>query len=91
MGAKAVELTLRLCLPHHLVHQLHDGGRVAPRVVAAQALTAEVIHHKLLRGHEDLRLGTAKAVDALLGVTDDEDAGRLCPATRARVAAEPGL
>ena len=73
-----------LILPRRLraLHGRVDGGyhlwRVAPRVVAAEQVAIQPLHDKLLRGDEHLRLGATKAVDALLGVAYDEDAG--CPA-----------
>ena len=50
-----------------------------------------MIHHELLSGDEHLRFSAAKAIDALLGVSHDKHAGRLRPAARTHVAAEPGL
>jgi hypothetical protein len=45
-----------------------------------------------LRGAEHARVGAAKAVDALLGVAHDEDAGRVQPAAAgAGVARQPGV
>ena len=91
MGAEVAVLTRRLCGGHGLVDGVDDAGRVAPRVVAAEPVAAQPVHHKVLRGTEHLRLGAAEAVDALFGVAHDKHAGALRPAARARVAAEPGV
>ena len=40
VDTKTLEFTLRLRLPHHPVHQLHDRFGIAPRVVATQAFAA---------------------------------------------------
>ena len=58
-------------------------------MVAAQEVTTKAIAHKCLCGDKDLRLGAAKAVDALLGVTHDEHAGRSRAPARARIARQP--
>jgi hypothetical protein len=88
--AKAARVALRLRGLHDLVHHSEHAPRVAPRVVAAEQVAAERRAHKVLRRDEHLRLGAAKAVDALLGVTHDEHAGRRT-AARARVARKPGV
>ena len=87
--AEACGLVLRLGLPHDGVDGGNHALRVAARVVAAQEVTTQAIAHKCLCGDKHLRLGPAKAVDALLGVAHDEHAGRGRPTTRARIARQP--
>ena len=87
--AEACGLVLRLGLPHDGVDGGNHALRVAARVVAAEQVAAQPIAHKGLRGDEHLRLGPAKAVDALLGVAHDEHAGRGRPTARARIARQP--
>jgi hypothetical protein len=89
--AVAVELARRLRRAHDGVDGLQHGGRVAARVVAGQQLAAQALG-EALRGAEHARVGAAKAVDALLGVAHDEDAGRVQPAAAgAGVARQPGV
>jgi len=88
---KARRLLLRLGLPHDGVDGGNHALRVAARVVAAQEVTTQAIAHKCLCGDKDLRLGAAKAVDALLGVAHDEHAGCGRAAARARIARQPGM
>ena len=45
-------------------------------MVAAEQIALQTLAHKILRRPEHLRLGTAKSVNALLGVAHDEHAGR---------------
>ena len=59
-------------LRHDRVHDGDDPGGVAPGVVAAEQIALQTVAHKGLGRLEYLRLGPAKAVDALLGVTHDE-------------------
>ena len=92
--AKAAGLVLRLGGAHGVVHGGDHARGVAARVVAAQQVPAQPALHKGLCGDEHLRLGAAKAVDALLGVAHDEHAGRLLAAgaaARARIARQPGM
>jgi hypothetical protein len=46
-------------------------------VVTAEQVATQPVAHEGLCGNEHLRLGTAKAVDALLGIAHDEHTGRL--------------
>ena len=72
---------------HHGVDGVYHPYRVAAGVVAGQQVAAQGVDHKGLRGDEDLWLGPAEAVNALLRVTHQEHAGgRPC----APVPAEPG-
>ncbi|MNX27287.1 hypothetical protein D3C86_573720 [compost metagenome] len=89
VGAVAVELAGRLRGQHRAVDEAHHGTRVAVRVVAVEQFAAEPFAHELLGGDEHLRLGSAEAVDALLGVAHDEHARRA--AARTRVGAEPAV
>ena len=86
MGAKAIKLCIGLRLLHHRIDQAHDGGRIAPGVVAAQQITPQGVGHKALRRLEHLRLGPAEAVNTLLGVTHQKHTGRL---TRTGIAGQP--
>ncbi len=90
VAAEVVVLATRLRLAHGLVDQRQHRRRIAARVVATEQVAAEVAH-ELLRGDEHLRLGAAKAVDALLGIADDEQAGRFAPAAGTGISAEPGV
>ena len=73
---------------HGGVHRGDDAAGVAARVVAAEHIAPQCLMHKGQRGLEHLRLGTAKAVNALLGVAHNEHAG--CRASAAaRIAAQP--
>jgi hypothetical protein len=73
---------------HGGVDGVYDRLGVAPRMVAAEQIAAQAVHHKGLRGAEHLRLGAAKAVNALFGVAHQKHAGRRA---RARVTDEPGI
>ena len=83
-------------LLHHRVDSMDHLGRVAPRVVATEQVAAQPCLHKNLGGFEHLGLGSAKTVDALFRVANDEDAGSQRAfaarrtATRARVTRQPG-
>ena len=90
VAAEVVVFALRLRRAHGLVDQFEHRGRIAARVVAAQQVAAKVTH-KGLRGDEHLRFGAAEAIDALLGVTDDEQAGCLRAAAGTGITAEPGV
>ena len=46
---------------------------IAPGVVAAKHVAPQALHNKFFGRHEHLRFRPAKAVNALLGVTHDED------------------
>ena len=72
-----------------MVDQADDAPRVAVRVVAAEQLAAESGAHEMLGGDEHLRLGAPEAIDALLGIADDEHARR--PRPGPAVAAQPGM
>ena len=89
--AKAIEAAVGLRLLHDGVDGTQHGGRVAARVVGGQALAAQGLHDELPRGGEHHGVGTAKAIDALLGVAHDEDAGRTGATARAGIARQPGL
>ena len=58
-------------------------------MVTAEQIATQAFLYKLLCRNEHLRLGTAEAVNALLGVTHDKHRRRL--ATRARVARQPSV
>ena len=81
MRAKAVVAVIGLGLQHHTVDSRNHGHTVAARVVAGQQVAAQAIAHKSLRCNKHLRLGTPKAVNALLGVADDKHTGRPARAT----------
>src|SRR6185369_18096419 len=83
---KAVVSALGLRRGHDLVDDLHDRGRVAMRMVAAEQIAFERLRDERLRRPEHLRLGATETVDALFGIADDEDAGP--GAARSRIAAE---
>ena len=89
--AKAIEAAVGLRLLHDGVDGTQHGGGVAARVVGGQALAAQRLHDELPRGGEHHGVGTAKAIDALLGVAHDEDAGRTGATARAGIARQPGL
>ena len=76
---------------HGLVDTVDHHRRITPGVVAAQAVTAQAVHHKSLRGPEHLRFRAAEAVDALLRVTHHKDRRRLGATARAGIGAEPGM
>ena len=97
MRAKALVIISLHSVQHGSIHGVNDSRRVAPRVVTTQHITPQTVAHKGFGGLEHLRLGAAKAVNALLGVAHNEHAGGSgprCPtatAARARVAAKPRL
>ena len=94
VGAKAAELACMLCFRKHGVQQLQNLGRIASRVVARQHGAAHGLANEAARRFKDPRLGATKAVDALLGVTDDEDGrGALAtgPATGTGIGRQPGV
>ena len=73
---------------HHGVDGINYRLGVAAGVVATEHVAAQPLLHELAGGGKHFGRGAAKAVDALLGVAHDEDAGRLpC----ARVALQPGV
>ena len=72
----------------HRVDQLHHRLRIAARMVATQAVATEFLGNKKFGILKHLRLSTAKAVNALLGVADDKNRGR---ARSPGITADPGL
>ena len=74
-------------LAHHSVDSANHGLAAAPGMVTGQQLTFERVTHKSLRRDKHLRLGPAKAINALLGVPHDENTG--CGAPRAGITTEP--
>ena len=84
--AKALELARILRGDEGAVDAVQHRRGVAPRVVAAQHGAAQFIVHEGDGGLEHLRLGAAEAVNALLGVADDENTGRIA---RAAVSRQP--
>ena len=80
--AKTFKRFVVLRLQHHLIHHIHNGGRIAARVVAVEQIALQTVAHKRLRGFEHLRFGTAKAVNALFRVADKKHANRFA---RARI------
>ena len=55
-------------------------------MIALQQFAAESLDNEFFCRAEDLRLGAAKAINALFGITDDENAGCIAGAA---VAAKP--
>ena len=86
MRAKAFVAVHRSGLCHGRIDGTDDALRVASGVVATQQVTAQTVLHKGLCRPKHLRFGTPEAVNTLLRVAHDEDAGRL-PGTG--VAAQP--
>ncbi len=76
-------------LLEHAVERRQHGRGVAPGVIAGQQGAPQPLRDKGLCRLEHARLGTPKAVDALLGVAHDEDARRLTPARAAPGAGIP--
>ena len=94
VGAEAAELAGRAGLREHAVQRRDHFGCVAPRVVAFEQRATQRLHHELARGLEHAWFGAAKAVDALLRVTDDEHARRPLAAgaaARAGIGAQPRM
>ena len=75
---------------HGGIERIDHGRRAAARVVAAEQRARQALHHEGLRGLEHLWFGAAEAVDRLLGVAHQEDAGRLARAG-AGVGGEPAV
>ena len=78
----------------HAVDRVDHRRRVAARVIARQDAAAEAVAHEPRGRLEHARLGAAKALDALLRITDDEDARGASPAraaARAGTAREPAV
>ena len=86
MVAKTVVAVVLARLAHDGVDRANHRQRVAPGVVAAEQVAAQPLDDKGLRGAKHLRLGAAKAVNALLGITHQKHAGRRA---RAAIAAQP--
>ena len=86
VGAVLAHQAVCMCCEHVGIDCSDDGLCVAAGVVATQCVAFEGFLHKRAGGAEDFGVGTAKAVDALLGVAHDKHAGRL---PRARVALQP--
>ena len=61
-------------LRHGGVEQGHHGRGTAAGVVAAQHIPTQALHDKVLCGQEHLGLGTAEAVNRLLGVAHQKHA-----------------
>ena len=94
MRTKAFEFALRNGGAEDSIDRADDAGRVPTRVIAGEDAALEAVADEARRGFEDARLGAAEAVDALLRIADDEDAGRrpaARAAARAGVAREPGV
>ena len=83
---KAVVAVCCAGLSHDGVDRGHHVLRIAAGVVATEQIAAQPFHHKGLRGAKHLRLGAAKAVNALFRVTNQKHAGR---GTRAAIATQP--
>ena len=93
VGSKTCEFARFLRLCKHSVDRRQHGRRVAAGVVTSQGIATQAFDHKALGGLKHLRLGAAKAVDALLGVADDENAGGRAPCVTtasARITTQPG-
>ena len=71
-------------LRHGVVEQGQHGRGTAAGVVAAQHIPTQALHDKVLCGQEHLGLGTAEAVDRLLGVAHQKHA-RCFTRTRAHI------
>ena len=71
-------------LCHGGVEQRHHRRGTAAGVVAAQHITAQALHDKVLCRQEHLRLGASEAVDRLLGVAHQKHARRVSR-TRAHI------
>ncbi len=74
-----------------LVEQRHHTGRTASRVIARGDAAVQGLDDEGLRRSEHARIGASKAVDALLGIADDEEPRRLHPAASARIGRQPAL
>ena len=79
--AKTFVAVARLRGLHDGVDGADHGHAVAPGMVASQQVTPQAVAHERLRGDKHLRLGAAKAVNALLRVTNDKHTR--CPARTA--------
>ena len=83
-------------IAHRRVDAGNHAGGVAPGVVAAEQVTAQRVMDEGFGGLEHLRFGAAKAVNTLLRVAHNKNAGRRGALATARsptgpgVAAEPG-
>ena len=88
VGAETFKRFFVLRLLHHLIHPIHDGGRIAACVVAVEQIALQTRLHKRLRGFEHLRFSTAETVNALLGVAHKEHANRLASA---RITRQPRI
>ena len=73
------------------VYRVNHGRRIAPGMVATEQVAAQSVHHKFLRRAKHLRLGTAKAVNALLGVAHQKHAGRTARTHGAAIALKPRI
>ena len=89
MIAEVGKLARLLRCLHHAVDQPGDGKRIAVRVIATQPVTAQFLADETLGSDEDLWLGTAEPVDALLRIADQEDARRAT--TRTGIARQPAV
>jgi hypothetical protein len=91
---ETVVLPIRHSLPEHRIDRIDHCAGIAPRVVARKVVSTQAFDDEALGGAEHARLGAAEAVDALLGVADDEHRRGLLPARAAAgagVRAEPAL
>ena len=57
-------------MAHHRVDRIDHSQAVPAGVVAGQQIALQGFLHKRLRSDENLRLGAAKPINALLRVTD---------------------
>ena len=71
-----------------MVNGMNDCLAVAPGVVTGQQVPAQPAGDKGLCGPKHLGFGSAKAVNALLGIAHNENTGRFASAA---VATEPGI
>ena len=63
---------------HDRIDRVNHRQAAAPGVVAGKHVAAKYVTHESLRGNKNLRLSAAKAVNALFGVANNENAGRVC-------------
>ena len=88
MGPEAGEIARCLRCRHHSVDGVDHSRGIAPGMVAAEQVAIQTLLHERLGGIKHFGRGAAEAINALLGVAHDEDAGRI---GSTGIALQPGV
>ena len=89
--APARQRALARDFAEHVVDRPDHARRAAPSMVTCHQCAAQGVDDEALRGLKDARLGATEAVDALLGVADDEKARPRTAAARPGIRRQPAV